>query len=103
MVASGELGDAGRSSAVHHQARRHPDALVAALCARRRALRVGPHVLGWQTGLPRSSVYAILRREGLGRLDRLEPRPPIVRYERARPGELVHLDTKMLGRIGRGG
>jgi len=48
-------------------------------------------------------VYAILRREGLGRLDRLEPRPPVVRYERERPGELVHLDTKMLGRIGEGG
>jgi transposase InsO family protein len=48
-------------------------------------------------------VYAILRREGLGRLDRLEPRAPIVRYERDRPGELVHLDTKMLGRIGPGG
>lgn len=92
-----------RSSAVHRQARRHPAALVAALCARRRELRVGPHVLGWQTGLARSSVYAILRREGLGRLDRLEPRPVVVRYERERPGELVHLDTKMLGRIGPGG
>ncbi|MBA2382835.1 MAG: IS481 family transposase [Chloroflexi bacterium] len=92
-----------RSSAVHHQARRHPDELVAALCARRRELRVGPHVLGWQTGLARSSVYAILRREGLGRLDRLDPKPAVVRYERERPGELVHLDTKMLGRIGPGG
>jgi transposase InsO family protein len=88
-----------RSSAVHHQARRHPPELVAALCAQRRARRVGPHVLGWETGLARSSVYAILRRAGLGRLDRLEPRPPVTRYERARPGELVHLDTKMLGRI----
>ena len=37
------------------------------------------------------------------RLDRLEPRPPVVRYERERPGELVHLDTKMLGRIRTGG
>lgn len=88
-----------RSSAVHRQARRHPADLVAALCARRRELRVGPHVLGWESGLARSSVYAILRREGLGRLDRLEPRPAVVRYERERPGELVHLDTKMLGRI----
>ena len=46
---------------------------------------------------------AFLRRHGLSRLDRLEPRPPVVRYERERPGELVHLDTKMLGRIGPGG
>jgi transposase InsO family protein len=98
---AGSLTD--RSSAVHHQARRHPAELVARLCARRRELRVGPHILAWEAGLARSSVYAILRREGLGRLDRLEPRPPVVRYERERPGELVHLDTKMLGRIGPGG
>jgi transposase InsO family protein len=98
---TGSLVD--RSSAVHHQARRHPPELVAWLCARRRELRVGPHILGWEAGMARSSVYAILRREGISRLDRLEPRPQIVRYERERPGELVHLDTKMLGRIGPGG
>lgn len=92
-----------RSSAVHRQARRHPADLVDHLCAQRRELRVGPHILAWEAGLARSSVYAILRREGLGRLDRLEPRPPVVRYERERPGELVHLDTKMLGRIKPGG
>lgn len=92
-----------RSSAVHRQARRHPADLVARLCARRRELRVGPHILAWEAGLAHSSVYAILRREGLGRLDRLEPRPPVVRYERDRPGELVHLDTKQLGRIRPGG
>ena len=47
---------------------------------------MGPHVLAWETGLARSTVYALLRREGLSRLDRLEPRPPVVRYERERPG-----------------
>jgi hypothetical protein len=97
----GSLAD--RSSAVHHQVRRHPPELVDWLCARRRELRVGPHILAWETGPARSSVYAILRREGVSRLDRLGPRPPVVRYERERPGELVHLDTKMLGRIGPGG
>jgi transposase InsO family protein len=81
----------------------HAPELVARLCARRRELRVGPHVLAWKAGLAPSTAYAILRRRGLSRLDRLEPRPPVVRYERARPGELVHLDTKMLGRIGPGG
>jgi transposase InsO family protein len=99
----GEPGLLDRSSAVHRQARAHPASLVAQVCARRRELRVGPHVLAWETGLARSTVYALLRREGLGRLDRLEPRAPVVRYERERPGELVHLDTKMLGRIGEGG
>ena len=97
----GELAD--RRSAVRRQARAHAPELVARLCARRRELRVGPHVLAWEAGLAPSTAYAILRRRGLSRLDRLEPRPPVVRYERERPGELVHLDTKMLGRIGPGG
>jgi transposase InsO family protein len=99
----GEPGLRDRTSAVHHQARAHPAALVETVCARRLALRAGPHVLAWEAGLARSTVYAFLRRAALNRLDRLEPRPPVVRYERERPGELVHLDTKMLGRIGEGG
>lgn len=92
-----------RSSAVRRQARRVPAAMAALVRERRLARRVGPHVLAWETGMARSTVYGILRREGLSRLDRLGPRPPVVRYERARPGELVHLDTKQLGRIGPGG
>lgn len=51
-------------------------------------------------GLPLSSVGRELRRLGLGRLPRAEPPRRIVRYERDRPGELVHLDVKKLGRIG---
>jgi transposase InsO family protein len=52
-----------------------------------------------QLGLPRSTVGAVLRRLGLGRLKALDPPVPVVRYQRARPGELLHLDTKKLGRI----
>jgi len=52
-----------------------------------------------QLGLPRSTVGAVLRRMGLGRLKALDPPAPVVRYERERPGELLHLDTKKLGRI----
>ena len=99
----GEVGLVDRSSAVHRQARAHPTDVVEAVCARRLELRAGPHVLGWEAGLARSTVYAFLRRRGVSRLDRLEPRPAVVRYERERPGELVHLDTKMLGRIRPGG
>jgi transposase InsO family protein len=99
----GDAGLADRSSAVHRQARAHPSDVVAAICARRLELRVGPHVLAWEAGLARSTVYAFLRRASLSRLDRLEPRAPVIRYERARPGELVHLDTKKLGRIPAGG
>jgi transposase InsO family protein len=53
--------------------------------------------------MPRSTVAAILKRAGLARLRDLEPPRPVVRYERDRPGELIHLDIKKLGRIERVG
>jgi len=56
-----------------------------------------------QLGLSRATVARICARAGLNRLSRLEPAPPVVRYERARPGELLHLDVKKLGRIVRVG
>lgn len=49
--------------------------------------------------LPPSTISRLLRQAGVGRLPSGVPRPPIVRYERQRPGELVHLDSKKLGRI----
>jgi hypothetical protein len=49
--------------------------------------------------LPVSTVVLTLRRLGLNRLRALEPRAPVLRYERAGPGELVHVDTKRLARI----
>jgi transposase InsO family protein len=101
--AEGSVGLLDRRSIVRRQAHAHPPELAERICVRRRELRVGPHVLAWEAGLPRSTVYAFLRRAGLSRLDRLEARPPVVRYERERPGELVHLDTKQLARIGSGG
>lgn len=52
-----------------------------------------------ELGLARSTVGAILRRHGLGRLRALDPKPEVVRYERKSPGDLLHLDTKKLGRI----
>lgn len=48
-----------------------------------------------------STVGVWLRRLGLGRLKNVEPKPVVVRYEKKRPGELLHLDTKKLGRIRR--
>jgi transposase InsO family protein len=54
-------------------------------------------------GMPPSTVSGILTRIGLGKLGRLEPLEPPNRYERKRPGELVHVDVKKLGRIGRPG
>jgi len=60
---------------------------------------------GWQIAqilrMPRSTVAAVLHRAGLSRLALLEPpKPPPVRYERERAGELVHLDVKPLAKIG---
>jgi transposase InsO family protein len=71
---------------------------VAAIERLRRQRMTGPAIAG-QLGLARSTVGAVLRRLGLGRLDLLDARPPAIRYERARPGELIHIDTKKLGRI----
>jgi transposase InsO family protein len=51
-------------------------------------------------GMALSTVSAVLKRIGLGKRSRLEPPEPPNRYERKRPGELVHLDVKKLGRIG---
>jgi len=53
--------------------------------------------------IPPSTVARWLRRRGMGRLRYLEPKPAIRRYERDRPGELLHLDTKKLGKIGKPG
>jgi len=49
--------------------------------------------------MPRSTVAAVLKRQGLARLSLLTPKPVPVRYEKDHPGELLHLDTKKLGRI----
>lgn len=87
----------------------HPRAVPAELVRRVVMLRVrrrwGPHRIAWVTGIPRSTVYKVLRRVGLNRLDRLDrpTRAPIRRYERDRPGELLHIDVKKLGRIPDGG
>lgn len=67
---------------------------------RLRAQRLGSHRIAWMLGLARSTVYRVLRRLGLGRLPRLEPRPDPHRYEWPIPGDLLHLDTKKIGRMG---
>ena len=54
-------------------------------------------------GMPLSTVSAVLLRIGLGKRSRLEPLEPPNRYQRERPGELVHIDVKKLGRIDRVG
>ncbi|MGE6786749.1 IS481 family transposase, partial [Ensifer adhaerens] len=67
-----------------------------------RQRRTGP-AIAHALGMARSTVGLILRRLGLNRLDRLEPQPAAIRYERQAPGEVIHLDTKSLGRFERVG
>jgi transposase InsO family protein len=70
---------------------------------KRRRQRWSSRRIAQYYALPISTVVTEIRRLGLNRLSRLEPPRPVVRYERARPGELVHLDIKKLGKIGRVG
>jgi hypothetical protein len=77
--------------------------LLRRIVALRLRLLVGPHWIGWPTGTARSSVYAVLRRLGLNRLRALDPREPVVRYRWPHAGDLLHLDTKKLGRVAPGG
>jgi transposase InsO family protein len=68
-----------------------------------RRLRMTAAEIAETLAMPLSTVSAILTRIGLGKLWRLEPLEPPNRYEKQRPGELVHVDVKKLGRIGRPG
>ncbi len=95
---SGDRVLADRSSAPHRIAHRTPASLVAKVSELRRQRQSGP-AIARALGLARSTVGVILRRLGLNRLALLEPRPPVIRYERARPGELIHIDIKTLGKI----
>jgi transposase InsO family protein len=96
----GASGLMDRSSAPHVVANRTDPQTVATICALRR-LRFSAPELAELLGLPCSTVSAVLKRCGLGKLGRLGLEPP-ERYERERPGELIHIDVKKLGRIERG-
>ena len=84
--------------------RRTSAALEQRICAIRRSQGLGPHRIAWALHIARSTVYAVLRRAGLNRLDRLHRvTRRIVRYEREQPGDLLHLDVKKSGRVPDGG
>ena len=80
------------------QPRRLSAAVESEIVAVRQATNAGPVVIAAITGRPASTVGKVLRRYGCSRLPRPE-RDPVRRYERARPGELLHVDTKKLGRF----
>jgi transposase InsO family protein len=96
--AEGEAGLIDRSSAPGSVPHRTPEDRVQAIAALRRLRMTGAEI-ALCLGMPLSTVSAVLARIGLGKLSRLEPPEPPNRYERARPGELIHVDVKKLGRI----
>ena len=97
-VAEGEAGLADRSSRPRRSPTRLSQEAEQQIEALRRQRLTGP-AIARQVGRPLSTIGVVLRRRGLGRLSALTPRPPVIRYQRELPGELIHIDIKKLGRI----
>ena len=97
--AEGVAGLRDRSSRPHRLRKPAPPEIVARIEALRRQRWTGAQIAR-ETGVSRATVFRILRRLGLNRLKALEPAEPVRRYERDRPGELIHIDIKKLGKIG---
>src|SRR5215207_4258330 len=89
---------ADRPPVPRRQPRRLSLELEQRILAARAYAQAGPLIVAAQLGLPASTVWKVLHRYGVSRL-RLPAREPVRRYERARPGELVHVDIKKLGRF----
>lgn len=110
--AEGDAGLEDRSSRPHRSPTRTSPAVERVVVAARRRERVGPDQLAAITGVPARTISRILRRHGMPYLRECDPMTGEVirsskvtaqRYERDRPGELVHVDVKKIGRIPQGG
>jgi transposase InsO family protein len=99
--AEGKVGLLDRPSAARRIHNRTPEERIAAICALRRLRMTGAEIAE-ALGMAETTVSGILTRSGLGRLGRIGLEPAR-RYERSRPGELIHIDIKKLGRIGQAG
>jgi transposase InsO family protein len=111
-ASEGEAGLVTRSSRPHTMPTRTSDEVEQQVLAARTTHREGPDVLGPRVGLPARTVSRILRRHHMPYLRECDPitgevirssKQTAVRYERERPGELVHMDVKKIGRIPDGG
>ena len=91
-----------RNSRPSRMPRRLPAQTVATIAAMRRRRMTGP-AIAYALSMPLSTVGLELRRLGLSSLSRLEVKPPVIRYEHDKPGDMIHLDIKKLGRIARVG
>ena len=95
----GLAGLQDRSSRPHRLRQPTPQPVVDEIQRLRRQRWTGKEIAA-ETGVSPATVSRVLRRLGLNKLSALEPAEPIRRYERQKPGELIHLDIKKLGRIG---
>jgi hypothetical protein len=112
FATEGDAGLATRSSRPHSMPTKTSDEVEQKVLAARAEHRGGPDVLGPMVGVAPRAVSRILRRHGVPYLRELDPitgevirssKQSAVRYERDRPGELVHMDVKKLGKIPDGG
>src|SRR5688572_15917470 len=98
----GLAGLSDRSSRPHRLRRPTPKAVVEQVEALRRQRRSGKQIAA-DLHVSRATVSRVLKRLGLNRISALEPAEPVRRYERDKPGEMIHLDIKKLGRFARSG
>ncbi len=102
--AEGEPGLEDRSSRPHSCPTRLDAVTEQRIVNDRVTEKEGPHLMAGRLGIPRSTIYAVLRRRGLSRLSTLDRTSGVpIRYVKDCPGELVHVDIKKLGRIPTGG
>ena len=97
-LAQGEAGLLDRSSRPRRSPRAIAPAKALAIIELRQRRLIQARIAA-SLGLSKSTVSRVLTRAGLSRLSDLEPAEPVLRYEHAAPGDLIHIDTKKLGRI----
>jgi len=97
-TAEGAAGLADRSSRPHRVHRPTPEPIMVEVEHMRRQRYTGKQIAA-ELRISPATVSRILKRLGLNRLSALEPAEPVRRYERAHPGELIHIDIKKLGKI----
>lgn len=98
----GPAGLYDRSSRPHRLYRPTPEPVIERICELRRRRWTGKQI-AVEVGVSPATVSRVLKRHGLNKLNSLEPAEPVRRYERAHPGELLHIDIKKLGRFERVG
>jgi transposase InsO family protein len=101
-LAEGEAGLRDRSSRPRLSPRAISPAKAVAIVELRRRRLIQARIAA-SVGVSKSTVGRVLARAGLSRLRDLEPSEPVLRYEHAHPGDLIHIDTKKLARIERAG